>query len=237
MVCRRGRRRSLIGEKNLAGITVQRGEKVYALPSLRQAERKRVDDSVRPLVASLFERADDDVECSSAGQAQHERNVLEQDPGHGALIEQAKDFVHEPGALSADPRRHPSLAQVLAGKPGGKELDSASHVCKSTNVLLVSHIAEPRVENGGRAVIDFAQQPRFVPRSPKAEFDASDSSKQAGSRKTSRLRPPASMDANGFRVDRQRKLRLVLGARFADLQNSRRRVRPCHTCSLAQYPD
>ena len=75
--CRGLDRSCLIGKQDVAWISVQRGDEIDAPAALRQSERARIDDPVRPSIAEGFQRRCDDVHRLATPQLQHEGHILE----------------------------------------------------------------------------------------------------------------------------------------------------------------
>src|ERR1700742_3791314 len=68
---------------------------------------------------------------------EHERYVLEHDPRHASLIENAKDMIDETRPIAANAGRLTRLAQVLAWESGGQHFDLSWQGTKMSDIALI----------------------------------------------------------------------------------------------------
>ena len=101
--------------------TLCRQEK-HAFTSLRQSERTRVYRSVRPRVTQFFEFTCDVVNCCSAMQLEHERDVFKQYPSNPIFLQKPEDVTHNSRFFAPDSSRLPDLREILAGKARDEQL-------------------------------------------------------------------------------------------------------------------
>src|SRR5690606_24440206 len=82
-------------EEDVPRIVHEARHDIYAMSTLRQSKRPRVDHTIGPFVAQVFERGDDDVERVSFVELQHEWDVLENDPWNPPPPQKTKDLAYE----------------------------------------------------------------------------------------------------------------------------------------------
>ena len=172
---------NIVGEKNPSGVLGARGKQDNALTTLRKPEGLCVNNSVGPEKSSVLEFVHEIAHASAAIQLQHERHVFEHQPAGAALpgIEQTEDLSDKSRVLAADTGCSASLAQVLAGKARGDEINVA-------NGLQVAHVAgelrplEVRLKNPVGAGLEFAEQGRFMPGLTQPKLDAADACEESG---------------------------------------------------------
>jgi hypothetical protein len=172
-------RSRFVGKEHASGVVVQTGHDQDASTTLRKPERARIDDSVRPSVAELFERGDDHLKSTAFRQLQHEGYVLQEEPGYALLFEEPEDLTDQARTRASDAFGLPSLAEILAREATREKLGLVRERPQSLDVSMDDGARETRLQDCGRRVVELAQQLSRMSRSGQAQLDTADPSEQS----------------------------------------------------------
>lgn len=167
-------RTCVVGEENARGILRARGEKDDTLPSLRKAERTRVDDAVGPPISEVAKPAHEVRHRLTALQAEHERHVLQEEPCRRTCrpVDESKNVLDEARLRAADADRPADRAQVLARK--ARRYNIALRKLFEIADVSVDADSELCLEYGYGSVLYFTQKNGLVTSEMEPPLDPSD---------------------------------------------------------------
>jgi hypothetical protein len=124
-----------------------RSKQKHAPSPLGDAESARVDDPVGPRVAEPLQSLDDDANPLSAAELEDEGYVLDQYEGHGRSLQDPEEGGDNTRLPSSDPTSSSGLREVLARKPRGDQVGTATDPVERTSVVDQAHRWKPRPEH------------------------------------------------------------------------------------------
>lgn len=117
--------RGVFVEEHRPGIAVAGGKQQNPLTALRQSKSSRIDDTIGPREPAGFKLVREPGHRSAAVKREHEWNVFKQQPLNRIwrCVQQPEHVAHQARSAAANARRGSSLAEILAGKTGGDNVD------------------------------------------------------------------------------------------------------------------
>jgi hypothetical protein len=167
---------AVVGKQHTTRIIVLGSHENHALPTLRQSEGPRVDDTVRPSESQVLKTSHNVPHRPSAIQLQHERDVLKDEPTGGRIRwgDEAKHLVHEPRLPAADSRSLTGLAEILTRKARCNDVDRRKDL-QAPDVGRDLDVRKVLSKNATCGWLDFAEQRGFDTSALETSLQSADS--------------------------------------------------------------
>ena len=169
----------IVGKKDTSGIARLARHDEHSSTALRQAECPAVHDAVRPSVTALFESIEDGRNGRSSRQMQHEIYVFDDDPRHGAAVEQFEQSVDNRALPAIDSSLVAGHGKVLTWKASRNDIGILWQILERCHIRGQPNFRPSMTEYTRCVFVVLADKNRAVTGPFESQLESADTSEQA----------------------------------------------------------